>query len=74
MARIYVGGESIVGRAVPGSFTSWGENYQLALADELIGSRAWLGEYHLVAIYSRALSAEEVSENFRVGPRMTVQT
>ena len=72
MARIYVGGESIVGRAVPGSLANWDEGYRLALADELIGSRAWLGEYHLVAVYSRALSADEVGENFRVGPRVTV--
>lgn len=26
--------------------------------------RPWPGEYHLVAIYDRALSAEEVSQNF----------
>jgi len=71
MARIYVGGESVVGRVVPGTFVSWDEEYRFALADELIGSRAWLGEYHLVAVYSRALSADEVGQNFRVGPRLT---
>ena len=71
MARIYVGGESVVGRVVPGVFTNWDEGYRLALADELIGSRTWLGEYHLIAVYSRALSADEVAQNFRVGPRLT---
>ncbi len=71
MARTYVGGESVVGRIVPGTFSNWDEGYRLALGDELIGSRPWLGEYHLVAVYSRALSADEVGQNFRVGPRLT---
>ena len=32
-------------------------------------NRALLGEYHLVAIYERALLAAEVRENFAAGPR-----
>ncbi len=71
MARIYVGGESVVGRVVPGTFANWDQGYRLALADELVGSRTWLGGYHLIAAYSRALSADEIAQNFRVGPRLT---
>jgi hypothetical protein len=70
LARIYVGGEQIVGRVVSGSFSNWNGQYRLALADEHIGSRSWLGEYHLLAVYSRALTADEVAQNLRVGPRL----
>jgi hypothetical protein len=31
--------------------------------------RPWLGTFHKVAIYSRSLSANEVRENYRAGPR-----
>ncbi|MEP6959030.1 MAG: hypothetical protein ABI980_09905 [Nitrospirota bacterium] len=30
--------------------------------------RAWRGEFHLVAVYDRALTHEEVSQNFSAGP------
>jgi hypothetical protein len=30
---------------------------------------AWLGTYHLVAVYARALTAQEVAQNFAAGPR-----
>lgn len=71
MARIYINGEYVVGRNLAGDFSNWDTRYRMVLADELIRSRAWLGEYHLVAVYSRALSADEVGQNFRVGPRLT---
>jgi hypothetical protein len=69
MARIFIDGNSVVGRIVPGTFSNWDRGYRFALADELIGNRTWLGEYHLIAVYSRALSADEIGQNFRVGPR-----
>ena len=72
MARIYVNGEFVVGRIVPGTFANWDAEYRLALADELIGSRTWLGEYYLIAAYGRALSADEIDENYRVGPKTIV--
>jgi hypothetical protein len=72
MARIYVNSEFVVGRIVPGTFDTWDEQYRLALADELIGSRTWLGEYYLIAAYGRSLSAEEVGQNYRVGPKVSV--
>jgi len=49
--------------------SNWDPNWQLALANELNNvSRAFRGEYHLVAIFNRALSAEEVMQNFNAGP------
>jgi hypothetical protein len=31
------------------------------------GDRPWLGEYQLVAIYSRALTADDVKQNLKAG-------
>ena len=38
-----------------------------SLANEVIGSFPWLGEYYLLAIYARALSTEEVKQNLAAG-------
>lgn len=43
--------------------SNW-ERYPLVLANEESQDRPWLGTFHLVAIYDRALSADEVSQNF----------
>jgi hypothetical protein len=48
----------------PGTFEDWDDQYHLALANELTEDRPWLGTYHLVAIYSRALSEAEVTQNY----------
>lgn len=66
-ARIYLNGVSVASKSVGGNLSNWDEEYRLALANELIGSRAWLGEYHLLAIYDRALSSDEVGQNFGAG-------
>jgi hypothetical protein len=44
--------------------------YGLAIANEIDGfqsERRWRGDYHLVAIYDRALTAAEATRNFRAG-------
>jgi hypothetical protein len=71
VARIYVDGVERVSGAVGGDFSNWDESFRLALGNELTGDRPWLGELHLVAIYDRALSQAEVSQNFEAGPVTT---
>jgi hypothetical protein len=67
-SRIYVDGVCCAKRDIGGDFSSWDPEYPLLLGDELVGERAWLGAYHLVAIYDRALNEAEVRQNFSVGP------
>lgn len=55
--------------AVGGDLSNWDESYSLILANEATGERPWLGEIHLVAVYSRALPRTEVARNFHAGPR-----
>jgi hypothetical protein len=67
VARIYMGGVERVSGTLGGDLSNWDESYRLALGNELTGDRPWLGELHLVAIYDRALSQAEVSQNFEAG-------
>ncbi len=67
--RLYVGG-ALVGTGVrSGSFATWNSACVLALGNEVgaYQTKMWLGEYRLVAIYSRALSVAEVLQNYFAG-------
>jgi hypothetical protein len=52
-----------------GDLSAWGAGHRVGLASELDGTGPWLGTYDLVAIYARALTADEVGANFAAGPR-----
>lgn len=69
-----------VENTVGGTFREWDDTYHLLLANEQKGEgrdleiddrRAWLGEYHQVAIYSRALSPTEVRRHIQRGLRQS---
>jgi len=64
---LYVDGARRAEHVVPGDFSSWDHNYRLALAGDAKGRKPWLGEYRLVAVYRRALSAAEILMNYRAG-------
>jgi hypothetical protein len=65
---LYIDGVPRAVNIVRGDLGNWDASFGLALADELgVGERAWLGAYHLVAVYNRALSAVEVGQNFTAG-------
>ena len=66
-SRVFLNGQQVARREVKGTLSNWQSDYRLALANELTGDRPWLGTFHLVAIYSRALSASEVKQNFEAG-------
>lgn len=65
--RIFIDGVARAKGEIEGGFSNWDSNYNFALGDEFTHDRSWLGSYHLVAIYGRALTAEEVLTNFRAG-------
>jgi len=68
-AKIYIDGVERATHGVDGDFSAWASDFRIALGDEFTRDRPWLGTYHLVALYSRALSPDEVVRNFRAGPR-----
>jgi len=71
-AQIYLNGNSQVSAQVTGDLAGWSDDFRLSLANELTGDRPWAGELHLVAVYGRALTAEEVGQNFAAGVRPAV--
>ena len=64
---LYVNGVAVYTGTRTGDFGSWNAAYVLNLANEIGGSRQFLGDMHLVAIYNRALTAAEVQQNFSAG-------
>jgi hypothetical protein len=68
VARIYIDDLQQASTTVGGDFSNWDAGFRLALANELTGDRPWLGDFHLVAIYSRALTPAQVTQNFEAGP------
>ncbi|KKT45859.1 MAG: Glucan endo-1,3-beta-glucosidase, partial [Parcubacteria group bacterium GW2011_GWC2_44_17] len=68
IARVYVNGSEVVSKTIGGNLSNWATNSPLTLANNVTGAYPWQGEFHLVAIYNRALTSEEVSQNFDFGP------
>jgi len=66
-ATLYLDGEQTATRRVTGSLSTWDANYRLALANELTEDRPWIGELHLIAVYNRALSPQDIARNFKAG-------
>ncbi|MEC8973771.1 MAG: DUF1592 domain-containing protein [Verrucomicrobiota bacterium] len=66
-ARLFINGKQRAEKRITGATSNWNANYRLALANELSKDRPWLGTFHLVAIYSRDLSAGEVAAHFKAG-------
>ena len=67
VATFYMDGVDVARTTGGGALTAWNEAYRLSVGNELSGDRPWLGEVHLVAVYARALSPEEVKQNFKAG-------
>jgi hypothetical protein len=69
--RIYVD-TVVVGEEldVVGNFADWDLSYRLSFGGETDQdvNRFWTGELHRIAIYSRALEAQEVFDNHSAGP------
>jgi Concanavalin A-like lectin/glucanases superfamily len=67
--RIYVNGELVsnVDPVPGGDFNDWGNNYALVLGAEAGGSGPWEGTIRLAAIHRRALTQEQVTQNFDAG-------
>jgi hypothetical protein len=52
----------------PGDLSNWSSSHRLILGSVYGADRPWLGTYHLVAIYDRALTPAEITTNYKAGP------
>lgn len=67
--RIYVNG-SFTGDVDPvggGSLADWDDSFALVLGNETSNNRQWEGVLRLVAIHNRALTEEQIQQNFAAG-------
>ncbi len=73
-AIIYLNGQERTTDQLAGDLSPWDMPLELFLANEATLDRPWLGDYHLVAIFGRALKSEEVVHNYLAGlpPAKTV--
>lgn len=67
-ANLFVDGALTATGVVPGDLSNWDPSYRLALGNEIGAERPWLGELHLVAVYDRALSSQEIASHHALGP------
>lgn len=67
--RIYVNGEFTddLDTVAGGLLTDWDDTYALAVASEVDNETRWAGTVRLLAIHNRALSDEQIRQNFDVG-------
>ncbi|MEM7365782.1 MAG: LamG domain-containing protein [Pseudomonadota bacterium] len=67
--RLYVNGEliDIVDDVESGNLNDWDDTFALVLGNEVSGDRLWQGILRLVAVHNRALTQEQIFENFDVG-------
>ncbi len=68
-AKLFIDGQEKGSRDVGGDLSNWDNNFRLLLANETSKDRPWKGALHLVALYDRALSTEEIRQNQSAGPR-----
>jgi len=66
-SRIFVNGEVVADGNMGKDLSNWDESMRFGLADEWSGDRLWKGTYYLVAVYSRELQPEEVTQHFKAG-------
>ncbi len=67
--RIYVNGEFTddVDGVAGGNLSDWDDSFAFVLGNEASGDRPFAGKLRLVAVHNRALTEEQVLQNFQVG-------
>lgn len=68
VVRLSLDGKEVATNTVAGDMNRWPDDCRLVVGNEVSGDRPWRGEIALVALYSKALSADEIARNFAAGP------
>ncbi len=62
-AKMYINGAEVASDNLPGEI-DFSPEFRLGIANEIWGGYPWKGAYYLTALYSRALSQDEISNNY----------
>ena len=67
--QLFINGRDtgVIDPATPDLLNSWSDNFALVLGNEASGDRPWEGVIRFVAIHNRALSAQQINQNFAAG-------
>jgi Concanavalin A-like lectin/glucanases superfamily len=67
--KIYVNGVLVaqLDPAPGGLLNDWDDTYAFVLGNEVSGTKMWSGVIRLAAIYNRALTPEQIKQNFEAG-------
>ncbi len=67
--RIFVNGvfTDDLDSAAPGTLGDWDDSFALVLGNEVSSDRQWQGKIRLLAIHNRALTQEQITQNYDVG-------
>lgn len=67
--RIYVNGEysGDEDNVTPGFLSNWNDNYVFSIGNEPDNQRQWRGMVRMAAVHSRALSSDQVLQNYNIG-------
>ncbi|OZG73597.1 hypothetical protein BTA51_11060 [Hahella sp. CCB-MM4] len=67
--KLYVNGRLIdePDPSSPGNLVDWNDTYALVMGSEPSGANVWQGTIRMVAIHNRALTAEQIENNYDVG-------
>ena len=64
---VYINGKHSQRQRVAGDLNGWDERFHLALGNEMSGDRPWMGDLHLVAVYSSEVRSDEVAAQYARG-------
>ncbi len=67
--QIFVNGEFTddLDAAAPGNLSDWDDSFALVLGNEVSSDRQWQGKIRLLAIHNRALTQDQITQNYAVG-------
>ncbi len=68
-SKIYVNGELVAQapKSANPALSNWDETFALVLGREITGEYGWAGTIRMLAIHKTALTAEQVTTNYKVG-------
>jgi hypothetical protein len=67
--RIYIDGQFTDDQdeTAPGNLNDWDDTYALVLGNEASSNRPWVGKIRMLAIHNRALTEQQIQQNFEAG-------
>lgn len=68
ITTMYIDGVPVASETQAGSLATWNPGYYLCVGNDYLGSNSWTGTLQMVALYNRALTSQDVAENFAAGP------